>query len=100
MGKCELPQGCSAEVDDLLMRLLEAEPSRRLYHAASVKQHGWFRNVDFQKVYYKVPQPVFPHYPPINPGLHLGQNFDACLDAGSLLEPSACECGTIAGFSK
>jgi serine/threonine protein kinase len=66
----ELPKGISPEAQDLLKRLLEASPESRLGtqgQAQDVKEHPWFRDVDFHKVYRKEPQYVFPNFPPIDP---------------------------------
>jgi len=66
----EMPKGISKEAENLLNRLLEANPETRLGtsgQAMAVKEHPWFREVDFLKVYRKEPQPVFTNFPPIDP---------------------------------
>lgn len=76
----ELPRGVSPEAGDLLKRLLEANPETRLGtdgQAMAVKEHPWFREVDFTKVYRKEQQPVFPNFPPIDPSKSPGQCFSS-----------------------
>lgn len=66
----EVPPGVSSEAGHLLQRLLEADPETRLGtkgQAMEVKEHPWFRDVDFRIVYKKEPQPIFPNFPPIEP---------------------------------
>lgn len=97
-----LPEGSTKEVGNLLYRLLDPYPADRLRKADAVKRHRWFRHVDFDKVLDRVPQPVFPSFPPINPALQLGQNFDPALndELGQSFCHGGCEAGMIAGFSK
>lgn len=76
----EMPRGVSPEAAHLLQRLLEANPSQRLGtvgQAMAVKEHAWFRDVDFKKVYRKESQPVFPNFPPIDPSKQPDQCFSS-----------------------
>jgi len=105
----EPPRGCSAEAVHLCQRLLEADPNKRIGtqgQAVEVKEHAWFRDVDFFKVYRKEPQPVFPNFPPIDVAATPDQCFSSeftKMDMPSRLEGFRSEIGkeqTIAGFSK
>lgn len=65
-----LPKDISPEVKHLQERLLDPDPARRLgtqRQAMEVKEHPWFRGVDFMRVYRKEPQRAFPNFPPIDP---------------------------------
>eukprot|EP00933_Yihiella_yeosuensis_P021803 TRINITY_DN17203_c0_g1_i1.p1 TRINITY_DN17203_c0_g1~~TRINITY_DN17203_c0_g1_i1.p1 ORF type:complete len:521 (+),score=85.93 TRINITY_DN17203_c0_g1_i1:57-1619(+) len=76
----EAPQNCSETAVHLCERLLEADPNTRLGtkgEALEVKEHPWFDDVDFHKVYRKEPQPVFPRFPPIDPRLTPDHNFSS-----------------------
>merc|ERR1719502_2149365 len=76
----EVLSGVSSEVGNLLKRLLEADPETRLGSnggGMEVKEHPWFRDVDFTKVYRKEPQPVFPNFPPIEPARNPMQCFSS-----------------------
>eukprot|EP00928_Gymnodinium_smaydae_P014722 TRINITY_DN15419_c0_g1_i1.p1 TRINITY_DN15419_c0_g1~~TRINITY_DN15419_c0_g1_i1.p1 ORF type:complete len:487 (-),score=102.36 TRINITY_DN15419_c0_g1_i1:60-1520(-) len=66
----EPPRNCSPAASDLCERLLAADPALRLGsrgQAMEVKEHMWFDDVDFIRVYRKEPQPIFPNFPPIEP---------------------------------
>ncbi|CAE8627679.1 unnamed protein product [Polarella glacialis] len=76
----EAPKGCSPTVVHICERLLEADPAVRLGtqgQALEVKEHAWFQDVDFHKVYRKEPQPVFPNFPPIDPKVDPDHNFSS-----------------------
>lgn len=63
------PRGASKDAQSLCDRLLDPDPDTRLgtaRQALEVKEHAWFKDVDFFKVYRKEPQPVFPNFPPID----------------------------------
>uniref|UniRef100_A0A7S1L7A8 Protein kinase domain-containing protein n=1 Tax=Alexandrium catenella TaxID=2925 RepID=A0A7S1L7A8_ALECA len=75
-----LPRECSRTCKHLLERLLEPDPTRRLgtqTQALEVKEHPWFKHVDFIRVYRKEPQQVFPNFPPIDPRRAEGQCFSS-----------------------
>uniref|UniRef100_A0A7S0B2T9 Protein kinase domain-containing protein n=1 Tax=Pyrodinium bahamense TaxID=73915 RepID=A0A7S0B2T9_9DINO len=75
-----LPRDSSRQCKDLMERLLEADPARRLgtqRQAMEVKEHCWFRSVDFMKVYRKEPQRAFPNFPPIDPLMTPDQCFSS-----------------------
>mmetsp|Transcript_37387 Transcript_37387/g.66411 ORF Transcript_37387/g.66411 Transcript_37387/m.66411 type:complete len:521 (+) Transcript_37387:78-1640(+) len=107
----EIPKGISPEAVHLLQRLLEADPNTRLGTtggAMAVKDHPWFRDVDFIKVYRKEPQPaVFPSFPPIDPAREPNNCFSSeftrvpvpsqLLGFGSAVPAQE---QTIAGFSR
>eukprot|EP00929_Paragymnodinium_shiwhaense_P113677 TRINITY_DN81980_c0_g1_i1.p1 TRINITY_DN81980_c0_g1~~TRINITY_DN81980_c0_g1_i1.p1 ORF type:complete len:526 (-),score=113.74 TRINITY_DN81980_c0_g1_i1:57-1580(-) len=64
------PKHCSQQAASLCEQLCEADPAKRLGsegQALAVKEHPWFDQVDFFKVYRRQPQPVFPNFPPIDP---------------------------------
>lgn len=76
----EVPKHLSPAASDLCQRLLEADPAERLgtkNSAMEVKEHRWFEQVDFHKVYRKEPQRIFPNFPPIDPQLTPDQNFSS-----------------------
>lgn len=76
----EAPKNCSQLAVDLCNRLLEADPNIRLGtqgQALEVKEHPWFKDVNFHKVYRKEHQPVFPNFPPIDPRLTPDANFSS-----------------------
>lgn len=76
----EAPANCSPTATQLCERLLEADPAERLGtkgQAMEVKEHKWFEEVDFRKVYRKEPQRVFPNFPPIDPRLTPDHNFSS-----------------------
>jgi serine/threonine protein kinase len=103
----KVPGGCTVNAGAFLKRLLQPDPQQRLCQASDAKVHPWMMDVDFEKVYNKEPQPIFPSWPPIAPYQHPGLNFDP-----ELLEvpmPSEFLSGVgspvgdtphIAGFSK
>ncbi|CAK0864851.1 unnamed protein product [Prorocentrum cordatum] len=65
----EVPRRASEAAADLLEQLLEDDPARRLgsqRQAMEIKEHAWFQDVDFYKVYRKEPQLVFPNFPPVD----------------------------------
>lgn len=73
----EPPRGASRLATDLCEQLLEPDPTKRLGtvgEALAVKEHPWFDQVDFHKVYRKEPQACFPNFPPIDPS----QTPDRC----------------------
>lgn len=105
----EMPAHCSREVDDLCHQLLESDPARRMGTdggALAVKEHPWFQDVDFFKVYRKQPQRVFPIFPPIDPKA----TPDQCFSSEFTKMPMPSQLAnfgskvtneqTIAGFSK
>jgi protein kinase A len=56
----------SAEARDLISGLCTVDTSKRLGNiqggASAVKQHSWFRNIDWDQLYYrKVNGPIVPH---------------------------------------
>jgi len=106
----EAPANCSPVAVDLCQRLLEADPAERLgskAQALEVKEHKWFEQVDFIKVYRKEPQKVFLNFPPIDPRLTPDHNFSSqftkmglpsqLMGFGSTVTTSE---HLIAGFSK
>lgn len=105
-----LPREISHEAKRLLERLLEPDPALRLgtqRQAMEVKEHPWFRGVDFIKVYRKEAQRAFPNFPPVEPSLAPDQCFASeftkvpvpsrLMSFGSVLTTKE---QTIAGFSK
>lgn len=107
---CDPPRGASKDAAHLCDRLLDPDPAKRLGTqglALEVKEHPWFADVDFFRVYRKEPQPVFPNFPPIDPAQAPDKCFSSeftrvpvpsqLLGFGSAI--SARE-QTIAGFSK
>lgn len=105
----EMPARCSREVADLCRQLLESDPARRMGTdggALAVKEHPWFQDVDFFKVYRKQPQPAFPRFPPIDPK----ETPDQCFSSEFTKMPMPSQLAnfgskvtteqTIAGFSK
>lgn len=76
----EAPRNCSPEAVSVCERLLEADQEIRLGtkgQALEVKEHPWFRQVDWRKVYQKEPQKIFPNFPPIDPRLTPDHNFSS-----------------------
>lgn len=103
------PRHSSPEGVDLCERLLESDPAQRLGtqgQAMAVKEHPWFKDVNFIKVYRKEKQPVFPNFPPIDPS----DRPEQCFSSEFTKMPVASELGgfgtqvesreqTVAGFS-
>ena len=61
-----IPNFISPDAADLLLRLLEKDPKKRLgsgpTDAEEIKEHPWFQNLDWDKVYKKeVRSPYIPH---------------------------------------
>jgi len=106
----EAPRNSSSEAVDLLEQLLEADPAKRLgtqRQALAVKEHPWFTQVDWLKVYRKEKQAVFPNFPPIDPARTPDKCFSSeftkvpvpsqLMGFGSVVTSKE---HTIAGFSK
>lgn len=104
----EPPRGCSKDAAHLCERLLDADPGNRLgssRQAVEVKEHPWFKEVDFFRVYRKEQQPVFPNFPPID----VAKVQDACFSSEFTKMPMPSQLEnfgsfvardqTIAGFS-
>mmetsp|Transcript_18598 Transcript_18598/g.40029 ORF Transcript_18598/g.40029 Transcript_18598/m.40029 type:complete len:487 (+) Transcript_18598:164-1624(+) len=103
------PKGCSKEAQSLCDRLLEPDPYKRLgtaRNAVEVKEHPWFQDVDFFKVYRKEKQRAFPNFPPVDVTTVQNGCFSSeftKLPITSRLDAFGTQVGkdqTIAGFSK
>lgn len=107
----EAPKRASETASDLLEQLLEADPEHRLgsqRQAMEIKEHAWFQDVDFYKVYRKEPQPVFPNFPPVDvaavPYQCFSSEFTRVPVPSQLMgwgsAASGCREDHVAGFSK
>jgi serine/threonine protein kinase len=70
--KTEIPSGWSREAADFINKLIKRKPAHRLglNGPDEVKEHPWFRNFDWNKLYQKqIPSPFTPP--------HQQDNFDA-----------------------
>jgi len=105
----QAPRNCSLEAVDLCDRLLDADPAKRLGtegQSLAVKEHAWFRDVNFIKVYRKERQRIFPNFPPLVPS----ESPDQCFSSEFTKMPVASKLDgfgtqvdtkeqTVAGFS-
>jgi serine/threonine protein kinase len=60
----QLPHHISDKAKDLLMKLLEKEPSKRLGHkrgAEEIKEHPWFESVNWNEVLRRKVKPYTPY---------------------------------------
>jgi protein kinase A len=65
-GRVRFPSAMSTEARDLISGLCTVDTSKRLGNiqggASAVKSHAWFRNIDWDQLYYrKVNGPIVPH---------------------------------------
>lgn len=65
-GKVRYPSAMSSEARDLISGLCTVDTSKRLGNiqggASAVKSHPWFRNIDWDQLYYrKINGPIVPH---------------------------------------
>ncbi|KAF2681758.1 Pkinase-domain-containing protein [Lentithecium fluviatile CBS 122367] len=65
-GRVRFPSAMSSEARDLISGLCTVDTSKRLGNiqggASAVKSHPWFRNIDWDQLYYrKVNGPIVPH---------------------------------------
>ena len=65
-GNVRYPSAMSSEARDLISGLCTVDTSKRLGNiqggASAVKSHPWFRNIDWDQLYYrKVNGPIVPH---------------------------------------
>ncbi|KAF2265106.1 Pkinase-domain-containing protein [Lojkania enalia] len=65
-GRVRFPSAMSPEARDLISGLCTVDTSKRLGNikggAAAVKEHPWFRNIDWEALYHrKVKGPIIPH---------------------------------------
>jgi protein kinase A len=70
--KTEIPVGWSRESADFINKLIQRKPAHRLglNGPDEVKDHPWFKNFDWNKLYHKeIPSPFIPP--------HQEDNFDA-----------------------
>lgn len=62
----ELEEDLSEEVQDLLLRLLQKDPNKRIGHingAKDIKKHPWFNKIKWKDVERKKTNPPFPVSP-------------------------------------
>lgn len=59
----EIPHFISHDVKDLLVKLLEKDPSKRLgkHGAEEVKKHKWFKGINWTDVFNKKIDPPIPY---------------------------------------
>jgi len=83
-GKINFPVGFSAEAKNLISRLLEHKPTKRLGvikgGADNIKQHPFFKGFDWSALYSKKMQP------PIKPAVSSkddASNFERCEEEGT-----------------
>lgn len=62
-AKLELPDHLSPDTKDILLKLLERDPNKRLADAASIKSHPYFKGVNWEKLIQK--EVVPPFVPPV-----------------------------------
>jgi len=60
----KIPKHLSEECKDLIAKLLQRDPEKRLgfeKDGESVREHPWFRDIDWQKVYNReLKPPIYP----------------------------------------
>ena len=57
-----IPQYLSSDLQDLISRLLEKDPDKRISSANEIKSHLWFKTIDWEKMYDKKLEPPFIPY--------------------------------------
>jgi len=62
-AKLEIPDSFDADTKDLLVKLLERDPQRRLADATQIKGHNYFKGIDFDMLLRKEITPPF--IPPV-----------------------------------
>eukprot|EP01099_Mayorella_cantabrigiensis_P002143 TRINITY_DN1941_c0_g2_i2.p2 TRINITY_DN1941_c0_g2~~TRINITY_DN1941_c0_g2_i2.p2 ORF type:complete len:134 (-),score=32.23 TRINITY_DN1941_c0_g2_i2:213-614(-) len=62
-AKLIIPDSISPEAKDLLVKLLERNPDKRLTDPSSIKAHPWFSVIDWDKLLLKEVTP--PYIPPV-----------------------------------
>jgi len=62
-AKLIIPESISPEAKDLLVKLLERNPDKRLTDPSSIKAHPWFSPIDWDKLLLKEMTP--PYMPPV-----------------------------------
>jgi len=75
---CAFPPWVVPEAQDLIQRLIIADPAERLGSksgALEAKEHRWVGAVDWNIVYRRQAQPCFPNFPPIIPSAETATNF-------------------------
>merc|ERR1719387_3462955 len=75
---CVFPPWLFGNSQHLLQGLLAPDPMDRLgskYGAIEVKEHRWLSEVDWTRVYRRLPQHCFPHFPPVLPQGETAANF-------------------------
>lgn len=65
-GRIKYPSGMSADAKDIISKLCQVDPSKRLGNlrggAADVKSHPWFKTIDWKKLYSRqLDPPIKPH---------------------------------------
>ncbi|KAI9726984.1 MAG: serine/threonine protein kinase, AGC [Chrysothrix sp. TS-e1954] len=65
-GKIQFPTAMSVDAKDIISKLLEVNPSKRLGNqragAADVKKHSWFKDIEWDKLYRREMRgPIIPH---------------------------------------
>jgi len=76
--QCAFPPWITADAQSLLKGLLAPDPADRLGSlrgAIEVKEHPWLKEVDWNRVYRREPQPCFPNFPPVKPQRDTVANF-------------------------
>jgi len=79
-AELEIPEFISDEAADLLVKLLERDPSKRLQHPPQIKGHPFFAKIDWKLLLEK----KFP--PPWVPEVK-GEDYTGNIDESFLLEP-------------
>ena len=67
----QFPPWVSQDAQTLLTGLLQPDPADRIgtkLGALEVKEQAWVGEVDWNKVYRRVPQDCFPNFPPVKLG--------------------------------
>ncbi|CAE7244777.1 pkgB, partial [Symbiodinium necroappetens] len=74
----QFPPWVSQDAQTLLTGLLQPDPADRIgtkLGALEVKEQAWVGEVDWNKVYRRVPQDCFPNFPPVKPQSDCKANF-------------------------
>lgn len=78
-----IPGYLHKDLQDLLLRLLEKDPNKRLSSAEEVKKHPWFKAVDWEKLYCKKVEAPFV---PFATSCSDTRNFDSVKVEGDSVE--------------
>jgi len=58
-AKLDIPPNCDKDTEDLLLKLLERDPNKRITEPKLIKGHPYFKSVDWEKVLDKEVEPPF-----------------------------------------